>query len=271
MDALLDISLAFDEFFSLQRAPSHFEALGFFQALVTVQDAVREFRQALELSAYKSESLDKIRDLRNRIVAHPVYSSDSIPPSSCMIDSESFTKSGFACVLYYSDVDKPAQTVSICYPKMSMENFSELLPAWDEVLTKMMELNGQFQKKYIDRNAESKIRNLNYHFSKFCFYSESELSSVCIANILVAKKILGELHQGALKDGISRERSEMFLDLIRNLDDYEKFVFSDSFEPRTKVLLYDGLVAQKDSLVTSFEFILANESDMFSIPKEAKC
>ena len=253
MDALADVSTAFGEFFSLSRKPSQFEAMGFLQGLVTVQDSVNEFRLATGLDKYDTDLLAKVRNYRNRIAAHPVITDKLDPPSSCMIHLDSFTEDGFSCVFYYAEKGKKSQTVIVNYKRLSFENFSELLVPWNEVLDTMVVANVKFANKFADRGWAQKVSLLEYHFGKIATYDEEESSNVCEFNIRSCKEILSEFHQGLSRDGIHGERSKYLLELIRNLDDYLDYVKGGDLEPRINRLLYDGLVAQKDSLLAGIK------------------
>lgn len=76
LDTLRDMDESILELLSLRRKPTRVECIGFLQVLVSQQDAIFHLSKCIDLE-WKPSSLDTletIRDLRNRITSHSAWS-----------------------------------------------------------------------------------------------------------------------------------------------------------------------------------------------------
>ena len=148
-DTLLDIETAFSQFDDLDRVPTLLERYGFLQALVVAQQAVEELSKSVGLhwSAHDDVRSKTVRDYRDRIVGHPVWSTKpqkyEHEVSSAMMDLSSGTKEGFDAVLYYMD---RSETVTISFSELRRMNESVLVDQLLKVKSHMTLLEDGFSK-----------------------------------------------------------------------------------------------------------------------------
>lgn len=129
LDSIQDMDGALHEFSQISRKPTQLECLGFMQALVTLQDAVMELSNVMKLNWRPSNTpeLQEIRDIRNRVVGHPVIAKHG-DNSTSFFTHGNITSEGFMAVVQYKG---EWRNVSI--------NFEAACAKTDQILTKRMQ------------------------------------------------------------------------------------------------------------------------------------
>ena len=142
-DSIDDVGTALAEFRALRRMPTLLERLGFLQALVIQQHAVENISISIGLNwtPHSDERLKKVREIRDRVAGHPVWSEKGqkfcYPRSSAMQDLHHGTKDGFNVVVYF---ESKSENWFVSYDALEGMNEEALCAQLDQIKTRMNEM-----------------------------------------------------------------------------------------------------------------------------------
>ena len=169
LDTLRDMDESIFELLRLTRKPTRVECIGFLQLLVSQQDAVYHLSKCvgLEWKPTNNETLEIVRDLRNRITSHSAWSDrHKDGASTSMLNWSDIRKGGFKAVVYRDIHDKDFPLCEdIEFEHFVQSNLGSLKPQILRILKKMktteQELREQLRKldwTFLDNKGDGYLR-----------------------------------------------------------------------------------------------------------------
>lgn len=138
-DTLLDIEVGLGQFSTRKRKPSLLECYGFLQALVIAQDAVGELCASVGIRWHPRNDADlrSIRDIRNQVAGHPVWTTSVPRRSSAMIHVTNIRHDKFSAVLYF---DSSMEELEVVFDELGRRNDTFLSRKLYEIIERMYEM-----------------------------------------------------------------------------------------------------------------------------------